>query len=214
MVDSPFITDEELDRYAEEGWLELQLILVSKFEDFFLGKSTVTLTVGEAYQLPTDFLKFRGIRHTSTTGSNRYLRRIDLKEIPYVTNGSQAGRPTHYFIRGNFDAARAVVELYPSPDSAYSVELFYTPLRSLRDAFAGSLRLIAGVSEYIILTMAIKMRDKEESDCEVLITERAMYLQSIEKALTPLDEGEPFAVVQQAGYPGGGIYDDPFADEY
>jgi len=206
MVGSTFVSDDELDRYAEEAHLELQMRLVAKYEDFFLQVLPLTLTVGEALELPSDFMKLRGIRHAS--GDYDFLRRLDLKELLSVSS-TRNSRPTHYFVRGNMDTAFTVLEIYPRPDSAYAMELYYTPIRSLRDSFAGSLRLVSGWSEYIVITMCVKMKDKEESDTSVLLAERSLLLDGIEKSMTPLDSGEPFAVVQQSRGPVPSFYTDP-----
>lgn len=211
MVGSKFVTDDECDRYAREAWLELQMKLVSRFEDFFLTRVNVSLTAGAALELPADFFKFRGLRFRD--GAGEFLRRLDVREIPYATSPNNTSRPSHYFVRGDFSSAAALVELYPSPNSAYSMELFYVPIKSLDDAVAGSLRMIAGFSEYIVLTMAIKMRDKEESDAGVLLAERTLLYDTFEKAMTPLDTGEPAAVVQMSGVRRPGFHDDPFGYE-
>ena len=207
MVGSTFVTDAEVQDYAEKAWNEFWMMITSKFEDFFLAKTSISLTAGSAYSLPSDFLKLRGIRHSGA----EFLRRIDVKELFAFGMNPASGRPTHYYVRGDVGSAAPVLEFMLVPDSNYSMELFYTPVRSLEDVFAGSMRIVAVWAEYIALSVAIKLKDKEESDCSVLMAEREMLLDLITKSMTPLDAGEPFAVVQTQNRLSA--YSDPFLIE-
>lgn len=207
MVGSTFVSDAEVLRYADQAWEEFWMILVSKFEDFFLVKADITLTIGQSYVLPNDFLKIRGVRHAN----KEFLRRIDLKELPSLFTGLTTQRPTNYYVRGDPDASNAVLELVPLPNAAYAMELFYTPVRSMEDMFVGSLRLVALWKQYIVLSVALKLKDKEESDCSVILAEREMLLDLITRSMTPLDSGEPFAVVQTTQR--SHYYNDPFLYE-
>lgn len=208
MVGSTFVTDAEVALYREAAWREFYMRLVSKFEDFFLrtGQTISAVAGTTAYNLPTDFLKLRGVRHHD----REFLRRLDLKELPNMPDSSvQRGRPTHYFTHGAFTSAQAQLVVTPAPDTSYTLDLYYTPIVSLGDVTSGALRIVAGWDEYIVLTMAMKMKDKEESDCSVLIAERTMLTDVIEKSMTPFDSSEPFAVIQQASMPRPSIYGDP-----
>lgn len=207
MVVSTFVTDPEAQDYAEKAWGEFWMLITSKFEDFFLTKTTISLTAGSPYNLPVDFLKLRGIRHAN----GEFLRRIDIKELFAFGDNPGRARPTHYYVRGSVDSAAPLLEFMPLPDLSYSMELFYTPFKSLEDAFAGSMRIVAVWAEYLTLSVAIKLKDKEESDCSVLIAEREMLLDLITKSMTPLDAGEPFAVVQTQNRLSA--YADPFLIE-
>ncbi len=209
MEDSTFVSDAEVGSYADDAWLEFWMLITSKFEDFFLKKTTITLTIGSSYSLPNDFLKLRGVRHAG----KEFLRRLDIKELPALAGTVTNARPSHYYVHGDLDETNALLELVPPPNSAYSMELYYTPIKALLDVELGSLRLVALWVEYIKLSVAIKLKDKEESDCSVLIAEREMLLDLITKSMTPLDNAEPFAVIQTQQR--ASVYGDPYPwEEY
>lgn len=207
MVRSTFVSDAEVEEYARKAWNEFWMIVTSKFEDFFLVKTSITATPGNPYRLPADFLKLRGVRHEG----QEFLRRIDVKELFAFGVNPASGRPTHYYVRGDVEEAAPKIEFMLVPDRVYAMELFYTPVRALEDVFPGSMRILAMWAEYIELSVAIKLKDKEESDCSVLMAEREMLLDLITKSMTPLDAGEPFAVVQTQNRLSA--YSDPFLIE-
>lgn len=208
MVGSSFVTDSEVDGYAEQAWREFYMRLVSKFEDYFVEKDSIGISAGIGFLvLGADFLKVRGVRHPD----EYFLGRVDVKEIPNIATRGRTGKPTHYWVHGSFRTNSPRIEVFPTNDVSRTVDVYYVPLWSLADVTAGSVRFVAGWDEYIVLSMAIKMKDKEESDCSVIMAERAQLLEVIEKSMTPLDAAEPGAVVQSL--PRQSLYDDPFALE-
>lgn len=208
MVGSTFVTDSEVDGYVEQAWREFYMRLVSKYEDYFVEKDSIGISAGSnILVLGSSFLKLRGVRHPE----ERFLGRLDVKEIPNVAQRNMRGRPTHYWLHGTFRNSSPRIEVFPTNDVGRTLDVYFVPMWSLEDVTAGSVRFIAGWDEYLVLTVAIKLKDKEESDCSVLLTERAALLEVIEKSLTPLDAAEPFAVVQTA--PRYSDYDDPFLIE-
>jgi hypothetical protein len=208
MVGSTFVTDSEVDGYAEQAWREFYMRLVSKYEDFFVEKDSIGVSAGSNILLVGEsFLKLRGVRHPDEW----FLGRIDVKEMPSVAMRGRTGKPTHYWLHGTFRGNVPRIELFPTSDIARTLDVYFVPLWSLADVTAGSVRFVAGWDEYLVLTMAMKMKDKEESDCSVIMAERNALLEVIEKSLTPLDAAEPFAVVQTA--PRFSEHEDPFYTE-
>jgi len=212
MVGSDLWSSAELIDLAEASFQKFYLQAVSKYEDYFLF-TTGTAVVRGATQFTLDVttLKFRGVRHTN--GSKEFLRKIDLHEVPLATSSGE-GRPKCYSVRLSPTALAPYVDIYPTADATYAFDVHTIPIYSLRDINSGagaqtSLRYLAGWDQYIVLDMAIAMKDREESDCSVLMAERADWSQLMEKSMASFDLGEPPAVVQRAGR-----IQDPYADPF
>lgn len=213
MVNSSFISATEESNYIESAWKELYLDLVAKHEDIFLNRKTLTtIANNEALDLnelqPFSFTKLRGVQYFDNSKPGNFLGKIDVREEMLVSSG-RTGRPTFYSVHSPTLGEPRLI-LYPTPDRVYSLRAHYIPIRSLQDwiGSTGRLSFLGGLSEILEVSVAIKMRDKEEGDCSVLMAEKARLYELLSKAMTPFDEGEPSAVVQRT--PRFSIYDDPF----
>lgn len=58
---SQFVTDEELNNYINSSYRELYELLVNRYEDYFLSRSTAIVASGNVIPLPQDFFKLRGV---------------------------------------------------------------------------------------------------------------------------------------------------------
>ena len=87
--------------------------------------------------------------------------------------------------------------LMPTPQSATTLDYYFVPMFSIADA--AGLSLAAGWDEYVVLTAAIKMKDKEESDPAVLFAEREALVKRMKEDLEPIDAGEPAQVERVQG---------------
>lgn len=218
MVGSSFISPTEEETYIETAWKEFVLRCLERHDDVFLARRFVTTTIGsELVELqafnPKDVMKVRAVQHYANSTPQDFLRRLDVREEMLVSSG-QRGKPTHYFAQ-TVQQFGPQLRVFPTPDQVYTLRVAYFPFQSLRDYLAGgsgNFYSLAGWDEYLVLSVGIKMRDKEESDCSVLMAEKDQMFDLMMKTLAPFDEGEPAAVVQQRS-PFQSIYDDPFAIE-
>ncbi len=69
--------------------------------------------------LPSDFKEMLNIRLSSSSGSQDILQLINPDDIDSDSNATRLGIPTQYMPYANF------LELRPSPDSAYSIQIRY-----------------------------------------------------------------------------------------
>lgn len=225
MVNSSFISPTEEEGFIESAWKEFLMEIFATHEDVFLKKKDLTTTAGvetvnlDFVSTDQDFFKFRRAALVENGVLQPPLRRIDVNEETRLSDGRR-GRPVAYSVHASpgtqpADTNEPLLFLYPTPDRAYTVRVTYVPFRSLRD-WSGALGaqhfyFLAGWDEVMVVSVAIKMRDKEEGDCSVLLLEREKLMATMLKSLVPFDEGEPAAVVQRS--PQLSIYDDPFAIE-
>jgi hypothetical protein len=217
MVGSSFVSAAELTRLADVSFTEFYLKYVSQFEDLCVvmaGEADDTDATTTLFSLPGALIKLKGIRHTT----GEFLIPVNnVMEIDAFTQDNYRGRPTHYWMAGvttpTGTPARAL--LLPNPDGVYNLTVYYVPnltLDSVEGDSSFALNLAYGCDEYVVLTAAMKLKDKEESDCSVIMAERKMLWESIEKFLTPMDESMPKQVSRHA-FRGPRLSGDPYLAE-
>jgi hypothetical protein len=201
MVGSEFVAAAELTQYCEKAWQEFYGIITTKEPDLVIKTQAVSLAAGDTSKdLAADFKALRAIRHNNSYS----LRRAEFGDIERLDYNSRRGKPTHYWLSGIHTAAQNWRPL-PTPDAAYSLTVYYIPSISLADVAAGGLNILAGWDEYVVLTAAIKMKDKEESDVSVLMAERKMLLEHLLAQVSTPDVGEP---------PRMNTFSNPFVDPF
>lgn len=207
MENSTFIGSAELTMLVERSFQELYLKVAAEFDDLVVasGPSSKSIVAGTStYELNFDFLKLKGIMLQEGNYSHYFLAPITnlLEMEPYMRGNSPRGRPTHYWLHGitSGSTGPGQITVFPIPDASYTAQIYYVPnigLGELEGTY--SLAFLAGWDEYVVITAAMKMKDKEESDCTLLMAERNQLWDSMKRALTPLDESSPKHVVQLTG---------------
>lgn len=198
MVNSDFVTTAELDYYLDSAWREFYGMCVSRFEGLFVAYGDITTTAGVwEYSLPSAFRKLKLIQLLRGDGKwDRSLRRSDWRDIETLAPQGMRGTPIHYVLFIDPIVARANrILLTPTPDAAYTLRVRYVPNVQLTDMLSSAASSIpAAWDEFIVLVAAIKMKDKEESDCWVLNQELQRLTDQIIRDLQPMDESEPAQV--------------------
>ncbi len=223
MVGSAFVSSAELTDITDVAFQEFYLKFVSQFEDLCVVSTPETITTTSSTTLesvPTNFLKMKGIK----IRDEYFLTPINnVLETEAFRWGGKRGKPTHYWLSGTYDAsvhsAPAKLMPLPLPDGAYNLDIYYVPNLTLDSVESDSanwavMALGYGCDEYVVLTAAMKLKDKEESDCSVIMAERKLLWESIEKFLTPLDESMPKRVVSHMGRPPMGMYYDDAEENF
>lgn len=199
MVISDFWTDAELMTLAEQKFKKFYLTAVSQHDEFFTTYTVTTTVAGQNFTEVSllKLLKPRLIRR-QIDGIN--VRKIDVLEVPSLVGLTERGKPRYYYWR--IDPANEYPRLVfaPIPDAAYSLDFWYVPMTSLKDLNSSlvqkSLHMLAGWDEYIVVDLAIAMKDREESDCSILMAEKAELYALMERQMSPTDTQEPSAVIQ------------------
>jgi hypothetical protein len=191
---SYFVTDPELISYINQSAFELYDILIQKFgDDYFVADPyAISIVAGtDKYALPSDFYKLLGVDAALSGGTYIALKPFNFSE----RNRFSALRPTtvgvqtlRYRLNGN------KVWFTPMPTAGMSAQLWYvprfTPLALLTDTLEG----VSGWTEYVIVDAAIKCLQKEESDVQVLLLQKAALEKRIESAAENRDAGSPATV--------------------
>lgn len=207
MENSQFVADSEINQYINDAYAELYDLLVSRFEDYFLDEPVdFTITSGSSYSLPSDFYKLAGIDKASFNTDYYALRPFSFANRNNNTNTNK--------LRGiNTDVQYRIVgdkiRFVPEQNAPGSYRIWYipsyTPLSSDSDAISTVISR-NNWDDYIVITAAMKMLAKEESDISVLMMERQKIEARIEEMAQNRDIGDTDRItdVTTLGY------DDPY----
>ncbi len=189
MVNSSFVSDDELKGYINKSIQELYDLILQKYgNDYYVSSTTFPLVVNqEAYALPTNFLKVLGV--DLELGPSDY---ITLK--PFMFN--ERNRYTSTSLRGFYGASFYRYRLRgnslifsPVPNVTSTIRLWYVPRATTLSASSDTFDGFNGWQEYVIVDAAIKCLQKEESDVSVLIRQKQDLIVRIEEAAGNRDAG-------------------------
>lgn len=207
-----FVTDPELISYINQSYFELYDLLVTTFEDYYVGVPIIFTTNGSQFLYPlpdgvitftnaitgaTGFvappcLKVKGIDLGLSNGNNAWMtiERFEFIErnkyiFPQLTSTYLGVFNLRYKIEGDN------IYFIPTPAGNQQVRLWYIPRLTQLAALADQADGISGWTEYIITDAAIKCMQKEESDVSVLLTQKAALIKRINDSAANRDVGQP-----------------------
>jgi len=187
MVGSKFISDSELDSYLNAGYFDLYDILVSRWEDYYTVEASVTVAAGaSSYALPSDFYKLVALDKGDTE-----VAKFTFKDRHNVTALS-------------YRIVKDSLVFLPAEVAAGSYTLWYVPLAerlavATTPPTAGTTDVINDVngwSEYVVVSAAIMMLQKEESDIQPLVVEKRALLDRIESMASNRDASAPESITE------------------
>ena len=194
MVDNEFVTDSELTNYINFAISELHDILVESYgSDYFLDSTTETTIVNTSdYALPENFYKLRGVDLKINNDDWISVRPFNFNErnrqedfgawtLLGVTN-------VRYRLMGSN------IKFTPVPDQGVQFKIWYIPVATKLVADTDELNDINQFSDYVIVTAAMKMMLKEESDASALMSERERIENKLRDAAQNRDAGEPESI--------------------
>ena len=197
MENSLFVKDAELNSYINQSYFELYDLLVQKYGDNYFVASPYSFTTdgtNDEYNLPSDFYKLLGVDLALSQSTDSWVttKPFNFQERNrYAVPNFQSFygiTNLRYRLQGN------KLKLTPIPQANQPMRIWYVPrmttLANNNDTVDG----ISGWTEYIIIDAAIKCLQKEESDCTVLLAQKAAIIQRIENAAENRDAGFPKTV--------------------
>ncbi len=196
MVGSLFVSSSEVQNYLEQAFQELYGIACAEWEDLLVSVQDTFLTAGQSslnFGGLSAMKKLRGIR----IKSDNFLVPVSLREVQNMDRDARTGRPVAYWLYGDQvnSTGFLTIEVLPAADTAYTLTLYYQPALQMVDITAGAMPMLAGWDEYLVVTAAIKCKDKEESSVSVLMTEKQMLLANLRSSWTPVNVSEAQRVV-------------------
>lgn len=185
MENTNFISATEWLRYADQSYRKFYSLVTTLYEDYNVSSYDYTTVADtDEYTLPTGFLKVRLVELYGVTPRPMTLREWTLTEKNRLAY-SVTGYPIRFSVYGN------TLRLMPPPKGPYQVKLWYIPTATAITSDSQSVEVYNGFDTYIALDMAIRARNKEESDVSALMAERAEMKQMLEETLRGRDAGTP-----------------------
>lgn len=189
MENSTFIKETELTLYVNSSISELYDILVQTYQDYYIDEYEFkTTSQVSSYPLPEDFYKLRGVDARLGSGDYIALKQFNFNERTAQTSLATWGSSITSDIRYRILADK--IKFVPVPDTNADIRIWYTPspkeLKESEDIFP----IHRGYIEYVVVDVAIKMLQKEESDVSVLMNQKANLKRRIEEVAGSRDTGD------------------------
>ncbi|MBV6514144.1 MAG: hypothetical protein FMNOHCHN_03734 [Ignavibacteriaceae bacterium] len=194
MVDSDFVEDSELTSYINNSIAELHdLMLEAHGEMYHVESYDFTTASGTAsYALPDDFYRLLGV-DVKINGSdwltisrfnfNERNRFEDIGVWDYTGTSN-----IRYRLVGN------EIRFSPIPNANVDARLWYVPTATKLVDDTDEMNEYNGYSEYIIVDVAIKMLQKEETDVSVLMAQKMQLEKRIRDAAQTRDIANPESI--------------------
>lgn len=194
MEDNEFVSDTELNNYINFAIADLHDLLVETYgSEYYLNSYESVTTNGEsAYNLPSDFYKLRGVDAKLNGSDWLNLHPFNFNERhKYESFGSGS-------ILGIYNLKYRVmgskIRFTPTPNANTPFRLWYVPVATKLINDTDILEDVNQYSDYVILSAAIKMLNKEESDPSALLQERKKIEDRIEHAAQNRDAANPESI--------------------
>jgi len=198
MEGSQFVTDTELTGYINSSASELYDLLVSRFADYYLSDTAVTVTTGSSIPLPVNFYKLRGLDLDLGGGDYQTLRQFNFNERNKATDDlrvlQRGVSQLRYRVQGN------TISLTPADQATNRYRIWFVPLMPLLVANADSFDGVNGWEEYVVVDAAIKCLQKEESSTTDLERQKGALIKRIEAMAADRDAGEPQRLTGPSAY--------------
>lgn len=197
-VSSGFVTDAELLNLCNVYRRELDDLLIKAFgNDYSATSTTFSATANtENYSLSGltsgTFYKSLGVDIADTSSPtgwrdikayNFHDRNLPTQQSAFTTN--LANGDVKYRLYGTS------LSLRPVPTGTISMKLWYIPQTTTFSTTADTMDDVNGWSEYIVLSSAIAVKDKEESDTGILQGDRQRMIQRINDMAPQRNAGDP-----------------------
>lgn len=187
MEGSEFISTTEMYGYINDSYKELYDLLVGKFEDYYLADPLeFTISSGSTYDLPSDFYKIIGLDFKVSAS--------DYQTVFPFTFADRNRRRVTDKLRGLYTVARYRIlgdklRFVPEDQCQGTYRLWYVPKATDKTLGTDTIEGVNGWEEYIIVDAAIKCMQKEESDVNVLMSQKMALIKRIEEMAQNRDAG-------------------------
>lgn len=218
-VNSNFVTLPEYTTYINLALFELYDLLVTVYEDYFVGtpiqftsdgttfiynlpdgKTTFTngINLNESFVAPA-FYKIYGVDLALQNATNAYVtvnkfNFVDRNRFVYPNTSSTIYGVFNlqYRLLGNTPSGVQQVMFIPTPSAGQGIRIWYVPrMTQLLQDTDTTIQGISGWIDYVICRTAKYVLDKEESDTTKLDNELLFLKARIEETAANRDQGIP-----------------------
>jgi hypothetical protein len=201
MKESEFVEDSELTSYINASLAELHDLLIAAYnEEYFMEEVSFAATTSLVYDLPNGtnysgapaIYKLRGVDVRKGNGDWATVKRFNFNKRNEQQNSvawGMLGIPyLEYRLVGN------KIRFNRTPDSGLMFRIFYYPQVTKLVDDNDSYDDVNGFSEYVVVDVAIKMLNKEESDVSPLMAQKMALKARIEAMAQNRDANEPESI--------------------
>ena len=203
MESNDFVSDLEVQTYINAGLSELHDILIQTYGQDYYVTSVIFTTVADqdSYSISTyigtDFYKLRGVDAQLSGAEYFTLRPFNFNERNIYQNWGSWGLLGLNNIRSRMVGGNLVFS--PKPDGAKKVQVWYIPtaqqfVSTTPATSTTTFDDINGYGEYVVIDAAIKCLQKEESDVQILLSQKQAMKRRIEESADNRDAGSPLQV--------------------
>jgi hypothetical protein len=189
--DDAFITTSEANDYINESVSELYDILSdgASAQIFAINAPVLTQTGTNAYLLPSDFYKLVSV---SINVGGIYFPGLPGDERLYAELASDPPEQEEfrYYIRTNLSTGASHLFIFPEIDET-KLAVVYIPSPPVLTLDTDALHLPTRWHEYIALSSAVKMLQKQESDTTALEFQKKLTEDRIKDHIREIDSGIP-----------------------
>lgn len=194
MENSTFIGDTELLRFINGSYQELYDLIIDTYEDYYVTSESFTLATADAgvRALSATFYKLRGLDYLQ---GGQYMTVMPYNWNDRNTYANTVTWPALSGLAYRLMGSNLRLEPYDNSDGTY--RLWYVPTLTKLSADADVVDSIitrAGWEEFIVVDAARKMRQKEESSVDTLVTEKKALIQRIMAAAVNRDADQAFVI--------------------
>jgi hypothetical protein len=194
MVNSTFVSDDELTSYINQSLYELYDLLIQKYgNDYFVANpyTFVTDGVSDSYTLPKNFYKLLGVDLSLSNSPDSF---VTIKPFNFAERNRYAA-PNFQSFYGitnlRYRLRGSKIWFTPIAEANQTMRIWYIPSMTVLADDSDVTDGVSGWTEYVIVDAAIKCMQKEESDVSVLALQKAALIQRIEAAAENRDAGFP-----------------------
>lgn len=192
MENSEFVSDAELTRLINKSIAELHDLLIQAYEGDYYVEEVEFTTSGQAESYPIstvvpagNFYKLRGLDAKLNGTDWRTIRPFNFNE----RNKNKYGGDFLGITNVRYRLLGSNIRFTPIPDDNMDMKLWYIPTAQVLVNNTDSYDDFNGYSEYVIVDVAIKILNKEESDVSVLMSEKKDLKRRLEEAANNRDAG-------------------------
>lgn len=158
-----FVKEDELRDFVNGSYAELYDLLVSRFEDYYMTKTSVTVaSPAVSFPLPTDCYKVRGVDFKNSASDFVTVRQWSFEDRNKLSKAFS--RQLYGVNDRNFRVMGQTVYILPDDKAAGDYQVWYVPRFVPLDSDSDELSDVLDFDEYIILDVCIKLCLKEETD--------------------------------------------------
>lgn len=200
---SNYPTDAEVNDWIQNGYRGLWDLLTDAGSDFLPWTSATinTSTTNDAYDLPADFFRLRGVTVLYGPLQHRVIHPVIYTERSRYENSvgwgysyAYARGPSNvgYLVRPRTGSLAAKLMFVPAPDQVVPVRVDYYPLPTVPTLDADVIDTGNGWDTYILAYCMVQLGLKEEQNVTGWMARMQQEQDRILSAATNRDDSEPF----------------------